>query len=449
MRLLAALVLLLAAPLASAQSLWSDISEASVAALGTRVTEPTSYRVVRLDQTQMAARLAATPAAQRPSDTSGGSTLALPLPDGSMVEVRVVEASIMAPELQARFPELRTYVAQGPGSVSGRLSSTPDGFRGMLSTPAGMVYIDPYAHDPARYAQDYIVYYAADLQVDPARRLGPTGNDVIGGEEAPSGPSAAARANGDFRRTYRLAMAATGEYTAFYGGTVAGGLGGVVATVNRVTFLYERDLSVSFTLVANNDQIIYTNAATDPYTNVTNSAALTTNQTNLNAVIGTANYDIGHLVATGDGGIAGLGVVCGTSKARGTTGLPTPVGDGFDVDYVAHEMGHQFAGNHTFNGNAGSCAGGNRSATHAYEPGSGSTIMAYAGICGAANDLQAHSDPLFHAESLREISTFTTTGPAHLRRDRGDGQHDPDRHRAGDGHDPCRHAVRPHRCRDR
>ena len=232
--------------------------------------------------------------------------------------------------------------------------------------------MDPYS-DAAPGA--YLAYYATDLVPTEAQRAARAAEIVLdaadGAPEMPSALVAPTTSNGETLRTYRLALAATGEYTARFGGTVAGGLAAIVVAVNRVNEVYERDLAVRMVLVANNDQIVYTDAATDPYTNVTNSAALSTNQSNLNAVIGAANYDIGHLFATGDGGIAGLGVVCSASKANGTTGLPSPVGDAFYIDYVAHEMGHQFRGDHTFNGNAGSCGGGNRSQVAAYEPGCG------------------------------------------------------------------------------
>ncbi|HRF19827.1 MAG TPA: zinc-dependent metalloprotease family protein, partial [Chitinophagaceae bacterium] len=205
-------------------------------------------------------------------------------------------------------------------------------------------------------------------------------------------------------RTYRLAVACTGEYAQAPG--IAAGSNpailhnAIVTTVNRVTGVYETEVSVRMVLVANNNLIEFLNAATDPFTGNNNANVLINeSQTVIDANIGSANYDIGHTFSTGGGGLAQLSCVCGSSKARGITGSPNPTGDAYDIDYVAHEMGHQFGGNHSMAG----C--GSSPASTKYEVGSGTTIQAYAGICGAEN-IQPNSDPFFHAISFDEISNF-------------------------------------------
>ncbi len=415
--LFAALFLILtASPLALAQSsVWTDVSETAIRSVNERNIVPEAYRTVRLDRAALATVLADAPLEVRPGDVTGGAALDLPMPDGSTETFRVIESPIMAPGLQARYPQIRTYLGQSidnPATAI-RFSVTPHGFNALVFRPEGSVYVDPYQRGDLDH---YIAYNRADHTPDVERvRAAFAAEEVVGISEAePVDLGAALRTHGDILRTYRLALAATGEYTARVSSiagvdtTVASGLAAQVIAMNRVNGIYEREVAVRMEIVENNDEIVYTDGNTDPYTNGSGGTLLGQNQANLAAVIGLDNFDIGHVFSTGGGGVAGLGVVCNDSqKARGVTGLPNPNGDPFYVDYVAHEMGHQFRGNHTFNGSAGACTGGNRNAGTAYEPGSGSTIMAYAGICFPQN-IQNRSDDYFHVISLLEITSFIT-----------------------------------------
>ena len=406
------LLLLGTAALAIGAPMWTDVRESVIPATGTRYIQPDLYRTVSFDYGAIGTLLASAPAEGSARAQQQPLVLELPLPGGGSTRFAVVDAPIMAPELAQQFPEIRTYLGRGldDPTATARLDHTPHGFHAILFLQGGTVYIDPYQREDVAH---YLVYNKRDSH--PRNKgdmtcelLDESGmaeeiRAIIQGNEAELG-------HGTQLRTYRTAVACTGEYATFHGGTVPLALAAVTTSMNRVTGVYERDLSIRMQLIANNSLIIYTNATTDPYTNNSGGTMLGQNQTNLDAVIGNANYDIGHVFSTGGGGIASLGVVCRTGfKARGVTGLGAPIGDNFDIDYVAHEIGHQFGGNHTFNGNAGACAGGNRNASTAYEPGSGSTIMAYAGIC-APQDLQPHSDDYFIWINHQEIIAYTTVG---------------------------------------
>lgn len=203
-------------------------------------------------------------------------------------------------------------------------------------------------------------------------------------------------------RSYRLAQAANGEYCNYHGANSAAQsslvMTAVVNVINRINEVYEPEVAVRLILVANTDQLFYYSPSTDPYTNNNGSTMLGQNISTCNSVIGSGNYDIGHVFSTGGGGVAYLGSVCGSNKAGGVTGQPAPIGDPFSIDYVAHEMGHQFGGNHTQYNNC------NRNNQTAMEPGSASSIMGYAGICSP--NVQNNSDAYFHAKSIDEIKTF-------------------------------------------
>ncbi len=411
---------------------WSPISESAIKQSGKRQIVPNKYLAFQLNGNELKTQLLSAPHEKNVRINQSTCIITLPLPNGTIQQFKVVESPIMEPGLAAQFPDIKTYSIKGidDAYANGKLDWTPEfGFHGMVRSISGDYFIDPYC---LQNLKDYITYYTADFVKDPSQKL-PEVGVITDPEKTQSSTSPKKKGENEAAissmpppalcvgaqlRTYRLAVACTGEYAVAATGsatpTVAQTLAKIVTSVNRVDGVYETEVAVRLVLVATETLVVFTTAAGDPFNGNNNAGTLIgESQTVITANIGSANYDIGHTFSTGGGGLANLGCVCSTSnKARGITGSPSPVGDPYDIDYVAHEMGHQFAGNHTFNSTVSSC-NGNRNASTAVEPGSGITIMAYAGICGS-QDLAPNSIAYFHAISYDEIVNFTNGGSGNI-----------------------------------
>lgn len=401
--LLACLLGPLAAWAAATDHYWHETANRSLPA---QAPQPAQFRSLSLDSEQMLQHLKAAQASGQPGLVS------LPLPEGGFTDFSVIDSGTMSPGLQARLKQefdfdvlsLKGRDAEGRRV---RLDVSPIGFQAMVFDPDGIWVIRPETLGGG--TNQYLSFRRNQLSMpDDFQYIEDEIEDLHEHGAMPQGPLAPMTEVGAVMRTYRAAVAANSFYIAAVGGgSAAGGQAAVVTAMNRVNEVYNYELSVQLELVPNNINLMFPNAGSDPFA-ANNSGILGIITGKINGIIGSDNYDIGHAFTTGSGGVAGLGVVCGSQKGRGTTGLGSPIGDVFYIDYVSHEMGHQFGGNHPFNGTNGSC-GGNRSAAAAYEPGSGSTIQGYAGICGADN-LQNNSDPYFHAISLQEINAFINGG---------------------------------------
>jgi hypothetical protein len=396
-------------PVRSSDGLWRHVTEQEIGSLPERTLVPRVSQPVRLDVEAFLNLVADAPLELTGAAADATPVMTLPLPDGSYARFRVEESPIMEPDLAALLPNVRTYRAVGVDipEATARLDFTPDGFHGFILAPAGAVYIDPYG---AGDIEHYITFWDRDFE--PPADARPFRCDSV--EEHAQTLHLENRvmpdaARGPQLRTYRLALACTGEYAAYYGGTVAGAQSGMVTTMNRVNGIYEKEFAIRMVMV-NNTSVCFINGASDPYANNSSTPDLAANQATLDANIGSPNYDVGHLFGTGPGGSAYRAYVCNaTYKGQGQTGLSVPAGDVFNVGYVAHEMGHQFGARHSFNGTTGGCGiVGGRNAVSAYEPGGGSTIMAYGGLCGSES-LQSYKDPYFHAISFDEIVAFTSS----------------------------------------
>lgn len=388
-------------------NIWTKIDEERTKGLDKveRASIPSEYQIFHLNYESLKSQLQLAPTRNFSNPVVSNVIIAFPNAEGNLEKYRIYESSVMEAELAEKHPEIQSYVGQGIDNPTARihLTTTLFGLHTMTLSENGTFYVDPYTKD----LQNYIVYNKSSLTTSRDFHCGVENSfeNATDSDEFET-PSPVAFANDGLFRTYRLAMACTIEYAAYHvnqaglnAGTVdqkkAAVLAAMNVTVARVNSVYEIDMSLRMVLVANNNNIIF--ITTDSFSNNSNTALIVESQSTINSTIGALNYDIGHTVSTGAGGLASQGVCVFGSKARGVTGISAPVGDPFSIDYVAHEIGHQFGAPHTFNN---SCSN-NRENGHAVEPGSGSTIMAYAGICSP--NVQNNSDAYFHAISIASM----------------------------------------------
>lgn len=393
---------------AMTEPVWTKWEESAIPTRGIRHAIPLKETIFSISEASLKKRLLTL----SPGIESSIS-MSLPFPDGSLRRFQLWRDDIMEPGLAERYPGIRSFSGfmEGNKAITVKLDYTEYGFHAMVFSGNETIFIDPYSDIPDGFYSSYRKSDYSRPEAQAMQCLYENDNTISSGE--PTRRSGKFRLHGHMKRTFRLALGCTGEYAMAVAGptpTKAAVLSKMVTSINRVNGVYERELAVRMVLVANTDTLIFLSpgyhAVNNPYSNANGGAMLTQHQTLADQRIGSANYDIGHVFSTAGGGVAWTGGVCQNNlKARGVTGQLNPQGDPFDIDYVAHEMGHQFGADHTFNSNTVGCGGGNRDNGTAFEPGSGSTLMSYAGLCGS-DDLQLHSDAYFHGGSLIQISDY-------------------------------------------
>ncbi|MFT4807669.1 MAG: hypothetical protein ACI9LX_000990 [Paraglaciecola sp.] len=331
--------------------------------------------------------------------------ISLPVPTGSNIIVKLSPSPILSEDLAKQYPNFMTYQAQQvdqPKNI-GRFSISHLGLFGFFRYNNQWMLLSPRYQGETR---EYASYWYKDAPTE-SETVSLTADFLLTDTQREESVLAQKRVStGDTLRTYKLAISTTGEYGQKFGGTTENVLAELMNLVNRINQILLIDLALQFELIDNQD-IIFFDPISDPYTNSDIATDIEENQVIVDQAIGSQNYDIGHVLGTNGGGLAYVGVVCNNQfKAQGYTGLSNPQGERFYIDLVTHELGHQLGAAHSFNAtNSESCAQGQRNNSSAYEPGSGSTIMSYAGICGSQN-LQNDSDPYFHSISIQNIRDY-------------------------------------------
>ena len=407
MRKLIFTTLLLTITFGTAQNkndLWKKSNLSEISKRITKTDLP-QKNIFELDLKTMKKMLGTSPKRENINTTSN-LIITLPNGEGKLENFKVYENSIMAPELAAKYPEIKSYMAVGIDNPNARayFSYSPLGFKSMTLYPdQSAVFIEPVSDDSISYS----VYKKSDKKkafqkfecnvIDEAVNMVQSNNNTTYLRGADDGKL----------RTFKLALSCTAEYAAYFGGTKAATLAAMNNSMTRINGVFEKDFGVRLILIANNDTLIYTNPTTDPYSDYAyKSNWKTENQTILTSIIGEANYDIGHLlgagtVNSGDAGARGsIGIDNSKGRAYTCANSTNNQGDAFDINYLAHEMGHQLGANHTFTyTNEGTIA--------QLEPGSGSTIMGYAGV--TIKDIQQYADAYFHSISIQQVTDIIKT----------------------------------------
>ncbi|TLP79295.1 reprolysin-like metallopeptidase [Maribacter sp. ACAM166] len=319
-----------------------------------------------------------------------------PNEQGNQIPFLIEDAHLFSKKLAEKYPSIKSYKGSALHDVAiqVRFSVSHKGVQSMFNKVGekGALFMQKAADD------SYVLYRRTEQKkrdLDFICRTMPSVMEY-------SQNRTAKLVDDQTLRTFRVAISASGEYTQFHGGAKADALAAINATLTRVNGVFERDLAINLELIDTTDFVIYTDPENDPYTGSLSSQV----QNTLTSVIGEANYDIGHLFNqqdnTLDGNSGFIGAVCKDGrKGSAYTTLSSPTGDAFDIDLVAHEMGHQFGANHSFSHIS-------EGTTVQVEPASGTTIMGYAGITGD-NNVADNSDDYFHYVSVVQIRDYLKT----------------------------------------
>ncbi len=387
-------------PTTAQQEIWQITPETSEMQSQERIIEPLEYIVCQFDEKELKEILGQ-------AEQAGSAELPIINPDGEIEVFNIQPANLFHKDLSEKYPNLKYFKGRSLSNFQNfiRLDLTPHGFHAMVFGGKNGYYIDPYHINDSK---NHIIYYKNNFKTN--KKANPCHH--IETEDIPTDhlyeKNTSFKIIGDSLRHYRMAIGTNWNYTNYFGGTIPDALAAMGTTLNRVTGIYERELAITFSLVPETDSLIATGPADDPL----DISSLLDINIYFSNTIGEENYDIGHVFKQGAGTSQATGQVClDLYKAQAISVLTNPVGDPYDIDYVCHEIGHQFGAKHTFNGTANLCNPANISPQSAVEPGSGSTIMAYAGLCGN-QDIQNASDAYFNILSIIEIYNSAVIGPA-------------------------------------